>query len=49
MIGLKKVNAPKRASIKKVISPLVGKVICVSGLMVTYLMPDGGMETICLM
>ena len=46
---LKIVEAPKRASVKKVVvSPYrKAEIICISGLMVTYLMPNGEMETIC--
>ncbi len=44
------VKAPKRAAIRKVVLPsVVGEIICISGLMVTYLMSDGKMETVCLM
>jgi hypothetical protein len=30
--------------IKKVASPLIGKVVCVCGIYTTYLMPNGTME-----
>ena len=48
MISLKIVEAPKRAMVKKVIiSPsLVGKIICISGIFTTYIMPDGKMEIV---